>query len=287
MKYLLKSCYPCIVKTNSEFCELSTNDTLEIDNESCLFVYPQKANRISFMINLLSPVENKFFSLLKQNENTLIILEDQTKIKTTKKKILNFGDQSCELSISNNLISFETNQSKIEIETESKYEFIIEKIKSFACVYNKQEFYAFSIKKSRLTQIYGDNIELNNNILTIEKYFDDSLNRKRTATFKIDEDIQLEKEEFYRDTVAEQTELLPYRILESIKAKDFDFVYKHLNETLQSKIQKSQLGTFFGNINCFLPLSTKEFICISNKSKSYITFDLVDNKICDISMDEI
>ena len=53
MKKILKTSYPCLIKTDTDSCELEENDVLEIENEQFLFVYPQNGS-IPFYIDTFS-----------------------------------------------------------------------------------------------------------------------------------------------------------------------------------------------------------------------------------------
>ena len=68
MKYFLKTTYPCLVKIEDDTFELEEFDTLEIEDEDYLFVYPQK-NLYPFYINLKNPIENEHFSIIKHENN--------------------------------------------------------------------------------------------------------------------------------------------------------------------------------------------------------------------------
>ena len=68
MKYILKTTYPCIVKTATSSVELDVNDSLEIEDERNVFIYPQNCYQIPFCINLIQKQDSNLFSFVKINK---------------------------------------------------------------------------------------------------------------------------------------------------------------------------------------------------------------------------
>ena len=60
-----------------------------------------------------------------------------------------------------------------------------------------------------------------------------------------------------------------------------------LDDRLKNRISDEQLEEFFGLLIDILPLSTQEFLSISQKKKSYVAFELKDSKISDITLDNL
>ena len=58
-------------------------------------------------------------------------------------------------------------------------------------------------------------------------------------------------------------------------------------QKLKNKIKKQSLENFFGKIQNILPFSETEFLIISNYGKNYVKFELENEKICDISLDQL
>ena len=82
-------------------------------------------------------------------------------------------------------------------------------------------------------------------------------------------------------------ELNPYKFIESIKAKDFQFAVDLLSLQMKDKIDETKLQSFFGTVSAFLPLSECEFIVFSNGNKRFVKFDMLNDKINDIVIDEL
>lgn len=287
MKFLVKTCYPCLIKTQDATCELSPNDTLELVDEKLVYIYPEDAEQIPFYINLQNPKENSRFSVLKQQETPIIFLENAKNVFVEQRETLNFSGKTCVVSVSNTKVSFETANKKVIFHHSGSWKtFHILKIKDFACVQAPNEMFVYSIKKDKLTHIVGDELTLDKDVLTITKKIRDSQSREKTLKIKFDENLTVENQSFiFSEDKSKEEDLTAYKFLESVKAKDFSYALKFLSDELKTKIDENQLGKFFGNITQFLPLNTNEFILVTNGEKSYAKFNITNDKIDDISID--
>ena len=73
--------------------------------------------------------------------------------------------------------------------------------------------------------------------------------------------------------------------MEAIKVKDFHFAKNLLDASL--KINEDNLAKFLGNVVNFLPLSTDDFIVISENAKNFVRFETKKGQIVDISVDKL
>lgn len=288
-KYLIKTSYPCLIKTKNDMTEIDENDLLELQDEEIIFVYPANNIFIPFYINLTCPKENERFSLIKRDDKNIIYIENFSSIKLSQKESLNFSGKTCDITISGNNICFETDSKKVLYTCPHDCKnYKIFKIKKFACIQFENNLYAYSIEKNKLTHFSGDVLDVDQNNISIEKKFHDSLNREKNAVYQINEDIKVEKEAFMHDSInSNETKLVPFRLLESIKAKDYENSLEFLSEKLKTEIDTNQIKDFFGEISSFLPINTNEFITMSNFNKNYVKFVLVNGKIDDILIDNL
>lgn len=287
MKTLVKTSYPCLIKSENETCVLEENDTLEIENEQFLFVYPQNGS-IPFYIDTKSETENRFVSIIKHEDKKIYLLEKANSVSVEKKHSLSFSGKTCGVFIANNSISFETETQKTKIDIVHRCKnYEIFKHKNFACLKFDNDFYAFSMQKNKLFHFSGSNISFQNGELELTKKFHDSNNREKTAKYKLDDEIVFVNESFISSQTKHAKDLIPYKTMESIKAKDYAFVLNCLSDKLKSEIDSTKLQEFFGNISSFLPLSDSEFITLSKNQKNYIKFSLFGDKIDDISIDNL
>lgn len=284
---ILKSTYPCLIKTSSDMCELDENDTLEIVDENFLFVYPQNPSFLPFYINLNCPTESERLSVLKRDLNTILLLESPLALSVCQSQELAFGNKKCEVSYDGHTLGFKCNSKNLGYRVNLPQEqFKTFKIKNFACAQFENDIYIFNVNSFKLSHING-NITISGDQILVERQFDDSCKRQKNSKYNLKEDIVLEEENFMHNTSDVSPELAPYKLMESMKAKDVDFALSLLSEKLKGQISKEQISQFFGNFSTFLPLSTTEFITISDKQKNYVKFNLTGGKIDDIVVDNL
>lgn len=288
-KYLIKSSYPCLIKTKTDYEEIDTNDVLEVEDEEYIFIYPADNIVTPFYINLSCPHENENFSVIKKDNKNIIFLESPSSVEITQKENLNFSGKNCEITIVGKNLSFECNSKKIIYRCpHSCKNYKIFKVKSFACVQFDNNLYAYSIDKNKLTHFGGNSLKIDQNTISVQKKFHDSDNREKNAIYKLSEEINVEKEDFMHNSTEQiPQKLIPFKLLESIKAKDYACAMDFLSEKLRSELDTNQMKEFFGEVTNFLPVNTNEFITISNFNKNYVKFVLSDDKVDDILIDNL
>ena len=287
MKYCIKTPYHCLVKTQSQMFELDSQDSLECENEDNLIVYPIGQKIPSFCISLNSE-KSQFYSFFSHNEKKYIILEKMNDFLIKNKEKFNFSGKFCYLTIGNNFIKFETDSKEIEIScSHSCNEYNLHKLKNFACIEFEKDFYAFSIIENKIYHFSGTKISFDDNKLTVTKKYNDSNLREKVSTYNFSQDITLESENFVSNQNCDFDEILPFKFLEGVKAKDYSSILHFLSQNLREKIDETKLQKFFGNVNEIMPLSINEFILTTNSTKKFVTFSLQNKKITDISIDDL
>ncbi len=290
MKYLLKTPYPCLVKTENESLELDINDTMQCEEEQVLYIYPITPEQIPFCVNLSFKKDTEYYSFLKHNGQNILYLEKSENFDIFQKEELNFSGKRCHICISKNRVIFETDKKLIKCYCgKSKSSPKVFKVKNFACVQLQQDFYAYSMQNEKLTHFCGETVVFENDTITVTKKYSDSKCREKISQYKIADEITLENEQVISSQSKSSFDenLVSFKFLESVKANDFSGTTEYLSSNLSAKIGKEQIKTFFGQISEFLPLSSNEFLAISNSNKKYVTFDLLNGKINDISIDEL
>lgn len=284
---ILKTTYPCLIKTATDMCELDQNDRLEIDGEEFLFVYPQNAGLIPFYINLNSPVENEHLSVFKRQNDTILLLESPFALSVCEAHELSFGSKKCEVTYDGNTLGFKCAGKSLGYQVKHpQSQFKAFKIKNFACAQFDEDLYIFNVQTYKLSHLSG-NITIEGDQIVVERQFEDSCKRQKNSKYNLKEDIVLEEENFLHTETQISPELAPYKLMESMKAKDVDFALSLLSEKLKKEVSSDQITQFFGNFSAFLPLSTTEFITISGKQKNYVKFNIANGKIDDIVVDNL
>ena len=282
MKYFLKTTYPCLVKVKNENFELDTFDTLEIENEDYLFVYPQK-NLYPFYINLKNPVENTHFSFSKHDNKTFLILENEKTFGSQTKEKFVIDGKTCFVGIDENKVSFETESRKTSAKILSRKNFQLSMTNNFVLAKFDNEIFAFDTKTEKLSHFSGENLSIENDTIKVEQ---NSLDGQKISTYKLGETIETLSVDFTEKNTA-PVELLPLNFLKYVKSKDYDRAINTLSQNLKDQISQENLGDFFGNFNAILPLNTLEFITISNDKKNFVKFSIKDDKVEDILIDEL
>ncbi len=286
MKYFLKTPYPCLIKTDQDSLFLEENDLLEVEDEPFLLIYPQ--NSMPFYINLLTPRENNFFSIISNAGQKIIYLEPPREIEVFEKEEVSIAGKNCDVVISENSLTFENGDKKITYLCPHKSpNYKVFKVKDFACVQFDHDFYAFNCKTNKLSHIQGDELAFDKDKLAVTRNFCDSDGRVRKATYKFEEELLMQEANFFKNDNTYPTDLVPYKMLESVRARDFACALKFLSENLKNSIDEERLKEFFGAVTSFLPLSTTEFITLSGNQKNFVKFEIQSDKIEDILIDEI
>ena len=286
MKHLVKATYPCIIKTQNDFVHLGENDTLVCENEDFLYVYPLVCEQIPFCVDLVQKKDSPFFSFFKIEGESILLLEEQKRITLTQKESLSVGGKILKIFISSKKITFESTHRIISIRANhptKKYKLL--SIGSFGCVMFEKDFYAFSMPKEKLFHFDGEKLCLEKDTLSITKKLHDFSNRTKTYEIKFGDGITIQNEEFLESSIPQK--LLCFDFLQAIKCKNFASAINFLSEKLKNKIKKQNLENFFGKIQNILPFSETEFLIISNYGKNYVKFELENEKICDISLDQL
>ncbi len=284
MKTIIKSPFPCLVKTPLQEIELDEESSLIVTDEPYLFVYPLKSGLIPFKVTF-DGKKSDFYEFFSYNEQNYIVFSTPPNIQIVETENLNFNGTTCKVKTFSNKIIFEINNKLVEINCKNDDKKVF-KLGVFACVQTDSDFFAYNTKTNKLSHFSGQN-SLSGNVLSVTKNFHDSLCRIKTAKYILKEKIEVENENIMREEKKTIKELVPYKVLESVKAKDFSYAINLLSDTLKQKVDEKKLSEFFGSFTSFLPISTTEFITLSNKEKNFVTFCMQDDKVCDITMDAL
>lgn len=290
MKYYLVSPYPCLIKTTSQSFELCEGEQLEIENEPFVFVYPQENFLLPFYVNIENERDSQFVSFIKRDNLSYIVLEKQSHLSTTFKETLNFENKVCHIEINSSKISFDTEKKRYDVfHNHNITNYKIYKIKHCAFVQFEKCTYIFSIKTEKLTSIQNAKVEINNDLVLIEKELCDSSKRIKKIEYEIEENgMKLKKQEFsYNENSRPYKNFVSYKFMEAVKAKDFSRACNMLSKTLVESIDEEKLKVFFGDISCFIFLEINQFLIFSLNTKSFATFSVKNDTIEDISLDSL
>ena len=286
MKVIVKTTYPCIIKTQNDFVELDQNDTLLCEDEDFLYIYPLNSFQIPFCINLCKKEDSRFFSFVKIENENVVLLEPQQKVVLTQKETLHINGKTLKIFLKQNKITFESEHKIVSCFAQHQtknYKLI--SVGAFGCVMFENDFYAFSMTKEKLFHFDGEELKFEKNTLFVTKKFHDFSNREKAYEISLTDGINVQNEQFLQSDFPKN--LICFNFLQAIKCKNFASAINFLNEKLKNKIKRQNLETFFGKIQNILPFSETEYILITNNDKNYAKFELENEKICDISLDKL
>ncbi len=280
MKYYLKTTYPCVIKTQDSSVFLEENDTLEIEDEKHLFVYPENSYQTPFCINLLYRQDSPLFSFVKIKNESFVILEKQNFVYINQKEKISINGKTCQILVGNHYISFESENKIVRQQLYSaNKQYTIFKSGNFACVQFKKDFYAFDISKEKLYHFFCENLHFEDNTLYVIKN-----NQKLSVKFENELKIS---QEFDKKTDFGCKILPQYQFLLALKDKNFQLCLNYFSNKLKEKITPEKLQEFFGNFSSVLPINENDFIIYNPNDKKYVTFEIEDDKICDINIDQL
>lgn len=286
MKYTIKATYPCVIKTQNDYVEADEDSSIECEDENFVYVYPLHSG-IPFCIDLKQRNDCDRYSFISHNGQNFIFLEPPQLFFVTKKENLCINGKNCKILIEPSQISFE-GQNRIVHHTITKpfkkYKMI--KAQNFACAQFDNEFFAFDTQREKLYHFSGEDFSFEKNILTICRKYDDNSGRERKYKVSFSDKISVTENTFVKKEQKEP-ELIPFDFLQAIKSEDFACATNYLSSKLKEKIGRLELESFFGKIQQILPIDTNTFIVFSNSKKQYVSFEIVDNHICDISLDDL
>ena len=293
-KYDLISTYPCIVKLENEEIFLDENESLEFENEKNIFVFPINSKKIKpFKINLEK--SEKYYKILQKNNNKyLIYLFLPNNYLFFNIEELTINKEICKIKISNNKLKFEISSSEIEIEIDEFDSYKIYKIQNFASIklkYENKEFlYCYDTNKNKLYMFSGTSILVEDNNITIEEKLNNFFSKKKITTYSISgSEIKKENQSFEKKENLNQNhneKLIPFTFLELIKDKDFSSAKELLCVDLQENLNEKHLEKYFGKIKNFVPISENEYLVSNNQTTDIFIFNVKNNKIVDIEINE-
>lgn len=286
MKYTIKTTYPCVIKTQNEYVEIDENSSAECEDEDFVYVYPEQ-NGTPFCVNLKEKKDSELVSFISRNGQNFVFLEPQQNSSITKKENVSINGKNCKILIDKKQISFEgQNRIVCHLINHPCKNYKIIKLQNFACVQFDKDFYAYDTQKEKLYHFCGEDFSLDKNTLTVTKTYSDSSGRERKYKVTFSDKLSAKENTFVKKEQKEKG-LVAYEFLEAVKAEDFACATNLLSEKLKEKIGKTELESFFGKIQQILPISISEFIVYSNAKKLYASFEISNNQICDISLDEL
>lgn len=282
----IKSNYECLIKDGDEESLLSANETLQIEGNKKLLVYPLGTNRrvlpFSIDTNLLSNCSFYNFAELDDN-TTLICLAKQDVCESYSVTKLKIDGKDCIFEVGENKVTACYNNWKKVINLSQKFDsyniqhkedIVFIKLSSTAT----QQIYAFNINSGKVRLFSGDNIIINKQGFVVE-------NKAQKSTYSISaEGLKLGNvscENVEQDSpLVEET--IAYQFLNALKLGNTDLAYSLCSEKLQNNISRESLKNYFGEIASFFYITPYKYAVQTVKELNVYNFNILNKKIVEI-----
>lgn len=287
--FKIKSDYECLVKIDEKEITLSSGETLEIENDSRILVYPiGSKNTLPFSFETDKLAECKFYNFTNvDNKTTLICFHSGTLCENYNIVQLNVAGSNLTFEVGENkIIAYYKNWKKI-ISLDEKYNSYTTKSKDNIAYIkltgsNTQTIYAFNVKTGNVKIFSGNNIELVNDGFNVEKRGADNTSVKEQ--YKItSEGLKLENSNHETlTTYSSINETIPFQFLNAMKSGNIDLAYSLCSQSLQDKIDKDALKAYLGSPSNFYYISPFKYALQSANKLTTFTFEVENQKIIDI-----
>lgn len=284
-----------------ELCKKNYLSTTINSNSSILIkCFPLGSNKISlpFIVKLfekngevVSFCDNvkiyKFNSYTEVHISEIIV---ETLSSCFLKKITLENSEQILVRVNTNSVVFETPEfSKLV-----KVKFLtcdVISIKNFTLAYGKSQtnhLIVFNPQDSSCQVYEYEQLEFGENSVKILETCNNSVNIKRLVTLTFGESVTMSIELFYANSLTSSVpneKILPIMFFDYLKLGNVSSAKKMLDDSISNNISDQALLGFFGEFNKVFLKSTNPIVCnvyYFDHAKAY-TFDIENNKICDIS----
>lgn len=156
------------------------------------------------------------------------------------------------------------------------------------CKHTKKHLVVFNCITNKFFEIYGDQIEIENNSIKSLLNLNDIAKHTIVCSYKVNDSIELLSTDLYTQTPTHQKpatkEICIYAFFEALKANNIKLATSYLHNDLKNIITDNSLKSYFGDfeklkLNNLTPLTYTLYSF--NQAKDYI-FSFKDNLICEI-----
>lgn len=287
--FKIKSDYDCLVKVNENKTTLSSDETLEVEDNCKVLVYPiGSKNTLPFSFETDKLTECKFYNFTSlDNDTALICFHGGTLCENYD--IVNVSVAGSNLTFEigeNKIVAYYKNWKKI-ISLDERYNNYITKSKDNIAYIkltnnNTQTMYAFNVKTGTVKVFSGNNIELASDGFNIEKRGADNTSIKEQ--YKITtEGLKLENSNHESLTIYSSiNETIPFQFLNAMKSGNIDLAYSLCSQSLQNEIDKDSLKDYIGTPSSFYYISPFKYAVQSSNKLTTFKFEVENQKITDV-----
>lgn len=283
--YKLKSKYFCLIKSADFETMLEPSQTLEVETNENLMVYPIGKGRayLPFTVDTKNLKNSTNYSYASLGEEVLICFSDAAKCSsyTIERKniggsefVYEIGQESFSAAYKNWKKTFALSDYFDSYKTGSKNDIAY----IFFSNARKKSLYAFNIKNGNARHFEGDDITITPEGFSTTLTYG---NTKNSKEYKIDAQ-GLKTSKVSGDYKISNPQTVAYHFLDALKNNDYDSAYDLCNPKLQNQISKSNLKNFFGALADFFSLDAYKYAVLSGNELKIYLFDIVNEKIDEI-----
>ena len=291
-KYILRSEYDCLVKTENEESLLDSNSQIIFDYPVRILVYPLYQSKFSypFVIDLSSNQDGKNYKFIQYEDNKLFYLHSPYSIKNEIIEEVALNGKKYEISLSQEEISFKNSTIKKSFPVLSEFKTYALQVKEpfILLILNgkEDEMFTYNVKSDTISNIKGKKIELVDNEIFVTKNANDIAAHQIYETYEIKDNIEKINSRFKIEiqTKPLKGNIVPLVFIESIKIEDYDLAFSYLSEQLQQSTTVEHLKKYFGKIINYIMLEQNILAITNTKETRVFTFDVKDDKISEIDI---
>lgn len=290
-KYILRSCFDCLVKVENEENLLDSNSQIVFDYPQKVLIYPLSYNKFSFpfTIDLTQSSDSEICKIFEYNGSKLFYLNSPYSITNEVVEEVSCQGKKCEISLAQGELSFKVDKLKKTLPILGSYKsYTVQTNNSFVILFfngNEDSLYLFNVNDYSITHLEGQKIELIDNKIFVSKQANDIVSHQIYDTYEIKGD-KLTKiaGKFKVDALSRPLKegVLPLAFVEALKIGDYLLALDYLGKNLQDSTSTEHLKTYFGEIKSFVSLEPSLIAIINNKETKIYSFTVKDNKIEEI-----
>lgn len=291
-KYILRSEYDCLVKSQGEESLLDSNCQIIFDSPQQLLIYPLTQSKFSypFVLDLSKSEDGKNFRVLQYGEKRLFFLHSPYYIKNEIIEEVSCCGKRCEVGLSQEEISFKGSNSRKTLPVLSEFKTYSVQVKSPFIILilsgKDDEIVVYNAKNDSISTIKGKKIEVIDNKIFVTKSAHDISAHQIYETYEIKDKIEKINTKFKLELQSKPLKgnIVALAFVQCLKVEDYDLALSYLSEELRQSTTIDHLKKYFGEIITYNHLEDS-VIAITNKNQTRIfSFEVKNDKICEIEI---
>lgn len=293
-KYILRSEYDCLVKSETEEFLLDVNSQIVFEKPEKVLIYPLKTNKYCypFSIDLENKLDSTLFSCHLFEDFVLIYISNPPYIKNEFIETIKLNKLECKVFISQETVSFQTENIKKTFNLDSNFEtysiITFDNLIMIKLVGEIEQLWIFNINNLSLKKLAGNKIEIVNHEIFVNKSIISINQHQLYEVYEIKENEIIKKSENIKsnlfDSKLRNPRVIPYAFLEAIQLKDYNLARTFLTENLSQTATNQHLDNYFKEIKKILPLNNNLIATLTSSGLQVYNFTLDNNLVSEIDL---